>query len=89
MKDSRFLDKLREESVSRFNSHFLRKACKKTYEYYKTMQDLEFRHLLTPLKFYQKAGVDFILNKPFRLENLRDAVAKVTPDGPNGEASAN
>ncbi|HOC57954.1 MAG TPA: response regulator [Verrucomicrobiota bacterium] len=35
------------------------------------------------------AGVDFILNKPFRLENLRDAVAKASPEGPNGEATAN
>ena len=35
------------------------------------------------------AGVDFILSKPFRLEKLRDAVAKVTPEAPSGEASAN
>lgn len=34
-------------------------------------------------------GVDFILSKPFRLETLRDAVAQVTPEGPNGQASAN
>ena len=31
-------------------------------------------------------GVDFIISKPFLLENLREAIAKVTPDEPAGKA---
>jgi hypothetical protein len=30
-------------------------------------------------------GVDFIISKPFLLENLREAIAKVTPHIPSPE----
>jgi CheY-like chemotaxis protein len=34
-------------------------------------------------------GVDFIISKPFLIENLREAIAKVTPgDGHQGEPAA-
>jgi CheY-like chemotaxis protein len=31
-------------------------------------------------------GVDFVISKPFLLENLREAIAKVAPAAPQGEA---
>jgi CheY-like chemotaxis protein len=34
-------------------------------------------------------GVDFIISKPFLLENLREAIAKVTPLAARGRAEAN
>ncbi len=34
-------------------------------------------------------GVDFVISKPFLLENLREAIAKVTPGGVESRAAAN
>jgi CheY-like chemotaxis protein len=34
-------------------------------------------------------GVDFVLGKPFLLENLRQAIASVTPPNASGGAEAN
>jgi CheY-like chemotaxis protein len=33
-------------------------------------------------------GVDFLISKPFLLENLREAIAKVTPPGTRGRKQA-
>ena len=35
------------------------------------------------------AGVDLIISKPFLLENLREAIAKVTPGGAGSRAGTN
>jgi CheY-like chemotaxis protein len=35
------------------------------------------------------SGVDFMISKPFLLENLREAIAKVTPLAARGRAEAN
>jgi CheY-like chemotaxis protein len=34
-------------------------------------------------------GVDFVISKPFLLENLREAIAKVTPGGAGDRAAVN
>jgi CheY-like chemotaxis protein len=34
-------------------------------------------------------GIDFVISKPFLLENLREAIAKTTPQAAKGRAEAN
>jgi len=66
VKDYHFLNKLLKESKNEENSLFLRSAYKIVYDYYKKTEKIKIRgineHKFT-LKFYQKIGIRFLLDK--------------------------
>ncbi|HPS20950.1 MAG TPA: DEAD/DEAH box helicase [Candidatus Omnitrophota bacterium] len=65
VEDHTFLDSLQEEVDNNGLGLFLKQSYKRTIAYYKELGEFEPQHMQssTKLKFYQKIGIKFILNK--------------------------